>query len=260
MTAALQPEVAGIPGLAPTGPASLRVRDLRKTFVSHLLGGAARRVLDDVDLDVHAGGCVVVTGPSGSGKSSLLRCIYRTYLPDQGSVDVRWPTTARPFEVEVDLATADDRTVLAARRHVVALATQFLSVTPRIAAVDLVAQEIGTGDPSSGRYAIDRADAAERLQRLGLSAELIEAPPATFSGGERQMVNLAIALARPRPLILLDEVTASLDPQRRRLALGAIVEHKQAGATVLAVFHDVPDVRGLVDAVVRMEAGTVVPA
>lgn len=151
----------------------LRVQELSKTFVSHLRGGASQRVLAGVELDIAAGELVVLTGPSGGGKSSLLRCIYRTYRPDGGRVLV-----GRPEGEPLDLASAPDRTVLDARASLIGMVTQFLRVTPRVGAADLV-REAGAPD-------------GELLRSLGLSAPLLDAPPATFSGGERQIVNLAI--------------------------------------------------------------------
>lgn len=219
----------------------LRVQELSKTFVSHLRGGASQRVLAGVELDIAAGELVVLTGPSGGGKSSLLRCIYRTYRPDGGRVLV-----GRPEGEPLDLASAPDRTVLDARASLIGMVTQFLRVTPRVGAADLV-REAGAPD-------------GELLRSLGLSAPLLDAPPATFSGGERQIVNLAMALARPRPLLLLDEATASLDTRRRRAALGALDERKRAGTAMLAVFHELPDRPGLVDRVVRLREGRVVTA
>jgi alpha-D-ribose 1-methylphosphonate 5-triphosphate synthase subunit PhnL len=219
---------------------ALSITGLRKRFVRHLHGGAVLDVLRGVDLALEPGTCTVLRGPSGSGKSSVLRCVFRSYRPDAGQAVVDGDGPA------LDLASADERTVLRARRERLALATQFLHATPRVAAVDLVAEA-----------GVDRAAAAELLRSLGLSAALVATPPATFSGGERQIVNLAIALARPRPLLLLDEVTASLDRERRHLALAALDDRKQAGTTMLAIFHDLPEAGGLVDRVVTMRDGRV---
>jgi alpha-D-ribose 1-methylphosphonate 5-triphosphate synthase subunit PhnL len=223
--------------------AAVSVRGLTKRFTHHLRGGARTTVLDGANLEVDAGQVVAITGPSGSGKSSLLRCVYRTYRPDAGSV------VLSSGGESVDLVAASDRTVLDARRRLVGLVAQFLHVVPRVAAADLVAAE-GCG----------REEAAGLLGRLGLSPARALDPPATFSGGERQIVGLAMALARPRPFLLLDEPTASLDPARRALALGELARRKEEGTTMLAVFHDVPREGGLVDRVVAVRDGKVVPA
>jgi alpha-D-ribose 1-methylphosphonate 5-triphosphate synthase subunit PhnL len=218
----------------------LSIRGLKKTYVQHLHGGRRMAVLRGVDLELEAGTCTVVRGPSGSGKTSLLRCIYRSALCDEGSIALRGAAGS------VDMAAASDREVLRARAALVGMATQFLSVVPRVSALDLV---IGKG--------LAHDDAVNLLERLGLPRELHGIAPATFSGGQRQMLNLALALAQPRPLLLLDEVTASLDHERRRRAFRALLERKHAGTALLAVFHDVPDEQGLVDRVVVMEEGKV---
>jgi len=102
--------------------------------------------------------------------------------------------------------------------------------------------------------------AADLLAELGLTEEPHDVPPATFSGGRRQMLNLALTLARPRPLLLLDEVTASLDPARREVALEALLARRRSGVAILAVFRDAPRLPGLVDRVVALRDGTVVAA
>ena len=220
---------------------ALSVVDLHKRFVRHLQGASERIVLSGAEFELEPGTLTVLRGRSGSGKSSLLRCIYRTYLPDSGSVLVA------DGEERLDLAVADDQTVRDARRRLIGMVTQFLQVTPRVAALDLVAEEGGD---------VDEAEAL--LLSLGLRPELLHAPPATFSGGERQLVNMALAIVRPRPLLLLDEATASLDPERRGRVLDALEAHKRRGTTMLAVFHDVPDTPGIVDRVIEMRDGRVV--
>jgi alpha-D-ribose 1-methylphosphonate 5-triphosphate synthase subunit PhnL len=216
----------------------LKVRDLRKSFTNHLRGGAVRQVLDGVSVSLEPGTCTVVTGSSGSGKSSLLRCIYGTYRPDSGSVSLATE------EGRLELTTASDRELLQARRATMAMVTQFLSVTPRVRTLSLVADQ-----------GIDEASARELLDELGLARSLHELAPATFSGGERQIVNLAMALARPRPLLLLDEATASLDRRRREIVFSVLTDRKRRGSTILAIFHDPPAAPGLIDGIVEFQNG-----
>ncbi|MQA08872.1 MAG: ATP-binding cassette domain-containing protein [Pseudonocardiaceae bacterium] len=216
----------------------LRIRGLSKSFTNHLRGGDTRAVLSQVDLDVAAGQCVVLTGASGSGKSSLLRCVYGSYTVDAGRIELDTPSGV------ADLAAVPDRELIRIRREHVGMVTQFLSVPPRISAVDLVTEQ---GVPA--------AWATELLTDLGLQPELHGLAPATFSGGERQLVNIAIALARPRPLLLLDEITASLDHGRRSTVLSVLRERKESGTALLAIFHELPDHPGLIDEVCQLAAG-----
>ena len=218
---------------------TVAISDLHKSFAQHLLGRRIE-VLRGVDLAVAPGECLVLSGPSGSGKTTLLRCAYGQALADRGSIRVGGPGAAQ------ELVGASPRAVLDARRRLLGLATQFLDVVPRVPAVDLLRQR-----------GLEREAAADLLGTLGLPTELHDVPPATFSGGQRQMVNLALTLCRERPVLLLDEVTASLDPARRRTALEAIRERKRRGVAILAVFHDVPTLPDLVDRVLTMKDGQV---
>ncbi|MGP6155992.1 MAG: ATP-binding cassette domain-containing protein [Vulcanimicrobiaceae bacterium] len=221
----------------------LSIRGLCKSYTQHLHGGRSLTVLRGAELELESGTCTVVRGPSGSGKSSLLRCVYRSALADSGEIRLR------ALGRELDLVAASEREIIDARRTLVAMATQFLRVVPRVSALSLV-EACG----------LERAEACALLESLGLETELHELAPATFSGGQRQMLNLALTLARPRPLLLLDEATASLDPERRRVALASLLERKRAGTALLAIFHDLPELPGLVDRVVRLREGRLVAA
>jgi len=217
-----------------SGEPMLRVLALRKDFVLHLRQGLRIPVLDDVALEVRAGECVALTGPSGAGKSTLLRSLYGNYRADAGSILVRHGGTM------VDIAEANPRSVLAVRRDSIGYVSQFLRVVPRVPAVDIVAQAARDVDADAAR---ERATAL--LLRLNISARLHALPPATFSGGEQQRVNLARGFIGGHPILLLDEPTASLDPMNRDVVVAMIQEAKIRGTALVGIFHDA-DVRAAV--------------
>jgi alpha-D-ribose 1-methylphosphonate 5-triphosphate synthase subunit PhnL len=207
----------------------LSVRGLAKGFTLHLHGGARLPVVENVDFDLHAGECLVLGGPSGAGKSSILKMIYGNYLAGGGEIRVRHDGAM------VELAAADARTVLAVRRRTMGYVSQFLRVIPRVATLDLVAEPaLAAGlDAEAAR---DRA--VRLLATLNLPERLWALPPATFSGGEQQRVNIARGFAGNHRLLILDEPTASLDAQNRDAVLGLIAARKAEGAAFLGIFHD----------------------
>lgn len=224
----------------------LRVESLSKLFTLHMLGGRHMKALSGVSFEAHPGEFLGVVGRSGSGKSSLLRCIYRRYLPTAGSIFYASQGG------EVDLVTAGDRTVLRLREEELGYVSQFLQAIPRTPAREVVAEPLARRGlaPEEARK---RAD--EMMEALGLPTSLQDAYPATMSGGEQQRINLARALiARPR-LLLLDEPTSALDPETRSLAIGAIKSLKDAGTTMIGVFHDAETLDALADRVLVLEDG-----
>lgn len=213
--------------------AMIRLTGVAKTFTMHLQGGARLPVMAGAHLRVEAGECVVLGGPSGIGKSSLLRMIYGNYRCDAGSILVG------DGEDSVDVATAEPRRLMRLRRERLGYVSQFLRVIPRVPAIDIVAEAA----VERGASAEDaRARAADLLARLGVPRHLWTLPPATFSGGEQQRVNIARGLNAAHPILLLDEPTASLDASNRAVVVALIEERKRAGTAILGVFHD-DDVR-----------------
>lgn len=209
----------------------LQVQDLSKTFTLHTQGGVRLPVFDNVSFSVAPGECVVLAGPSGSGKSTLLRSLYANYLPDAGQIRVRhgggW----------VDMVTAEPREILAVRRQTMGYVSQFLRVIPRVPTLDIVAEPLLVQG-----VAEDEAQARARtlLARLALPERLWSVPPATFSGGEQQRVNIARSFIRSFPVLLLDEPTASLDQANRETVIGLVNEAREAGAAIVAICHDAP--------------------
>lgn len=211
----------------------LQVEGLAKTFVLHTQNGVELPVFESVNFQVEAGGCVALGGRSGAGKSTLLRSLYANYLPNAGRILVRHRGEA------VDLVGAAPRLQLEIRRETVGYVSQFLRVIPRISAEDVVAEAAVAGG-AGPEDALEQARTL--LRRLNLPETLWRVPPATFSGGEQQRVNIARGLIRPFPILLLDEPTASLDAANRNVAVDLILEAKARGAAIVAICHD-EDVR-----------------
>jgi alpha-D-ribose 1-methylphosphonate 5-triphosphate synthase subunit PhnL len=214
---------------AKNGDPILHVEQLAKDFTLHLHGGKVLPVLEGVSFDLWPGECVVLGGASGIGKSSILKMIYGNYLAREGEVLVR------DGDRLVNVVTARPAEIMALRRNVMGYVSQFLRVIPRVSALDVVAE------PARGRGMDQRgADFLARslLDRLNLPERLWALPPATFSGGEQQRVNIARGFAGHHPLMILDEPTASLDARNREAVIQLIKERKAQGAAFIGIFHD----------------------
>jgi len=209
--------------------APLVVSELSKSFTMHLQGGIRLPVVEDVSFAVRAGQCAVLGGPSGAGKSSILKMAYGNYCADSGQIIVTHRGDL------VDLVSADPRTVMAVRRETIGYVSQFLRVVPRVPALDIVAEPLlAAGDTQEAA----REHAAAVLARLNLPKRLWALPPATFSGGEQQRVNIARGFITAHPILLLDEPTASLDKANRQVVIEMIAEKKASGTALLGIFHD----------------------
>jgi alpha-D-ribose 1-methylphosphonate 5-triphosphate synthase subunit PhnL len=207
----------------------LDVRDVSKTFTMHLRGGARIPVLSRVSLTLNAAECLALIGPSGVGKSSLLRMIYGNYRCDSGSIRLR------EGDDWVDLGRAAPRVVHRVRKRTIGYVSQFLRVIPRVPTLAVVAaagRESGLSEDASTK----RASAL--LERLNIPARLWGLPPATFSGGEQQRVNIARGLIGGHAVLLLDEPTASLDVANRDVVVDLVREAKTRGVGILGIFHD----------------------
>lgn len=212
------------------------VEDLAKTFVLHNADDATIPVFEGLKLEVAPGECVVLAGESGVGKSTLMRSIYGNYLPTQGAVRVRHDGAY------VDITQALPHQVLDVRRRTLGYVSQFLRVIPRISTLHLVMEPLLENgvDPKEAQ---DRAEVL--LSALRLPRAHWDLPPATFSGGEQQRVNIARSFIRNYPVLLLDEPTASLDAENRAIVVGLIRQALDAGAAMIGIFHD-HDVRDAV--------------
>jgi alpha-D-ribose 1-methylphosphonate 5-triphosphate synthase subunit PhnL len=208
---------------------ALKAEGLDKAFTLHLQGGVTMPVLRGLDVAVRPGECVALAGPSGAGKSTLMRCLYGNYGAGAGRILIRHGETV------VDLATAGPRLVRDVRRDTLGYVSQFLRVIPRVPALEIVAEPL-IARGVTREEALSRAEAL--LTRLNLPARLHHLPPATFSGGEQQRINLARGFAPAYPVMLLDEPTASLDAANREVVIALIAEAKVRGAAIVGIFHD----------------------
>jgi alpha-D-ribose 1-methylphosphonate 5-triphosphate synthase subunit PhnL len=211
----------------------LQIESLGKRFTLHRQQGAQLPVFDSVNLSVRAGECVVLDGASGTGKSTLLKLIYANYRATSGKV-VLYPGTPQA----IDLTAAPARALLAARRDLIGYVSQFLRAIPRVPALDVVAEPLMEGEAGPAATRAARAEAGRWLERLRISSRLWQLSPATFSGGEQQRVNIARSLIKPRPVLLLDEPTASLDAANTQTVVELVREARERGAAIVGVFHD----------------------
>jgi alpha-D-ribose 1-methylphosphonate 5-triphosphate synthase subunit PhnL len=207
----------------------LDVQDISKSFTLHLRGGLKLPVVAGVSFQVSAGECVALGGPSGAGKSSILKMIYGNYRTDAGRILIHDGGAA------IDVAQASPREILALRAATIGYVSQFLRVIPRVAALDIVAEPLRARGVEATE-ANDRATAM--LRRLNLPERLWRLPPATFSGGEQQRVNIARGFIADTRLLLLDEPTASLDGANRDAVVELLHDKKAAGTALVGIFHD----------------------
>ncbi len=188
--------------------------------------GASRRVLlDGASLQVAAGEIVAMTGASGSGKSTLVAVAGLLRTPESGVVTVGGQ----------DVAGLPARKLARIRGEMVGIVYQASNLLPALTAreqVEMAAHVIGRLDSSA------RARAVDLLERVGLGDRL-GARPAELSGGERQRVAIARALMNEPKVVLADEPTASLDPDRATDVIEVLFEEcRRVGAATLVVTHD----------------------
>jgi alpha-D-ribose 1-methylphosphonate 5-triphosphate synthase subunit PhnL len=209
--------------------AVLKIETLQKSFTLHQQGGVRIRVFDGLNAEVAAGEAVAVTGPSGRGKSSLLKLIYGTYRASGGHIKVQHKAAWH------DIVAAPPHEILDLRRTTIGYVTQFLRVIPRVPA------EIIVAEPLLDR-GIDEAKALARARELlaflNIPERLWHVSPMTFSGGEQQRVNIARGFAAHFPILLLDEPTASLDSKNRQRVMDLVEQARANGSAIVAVFHD----------------------
>ncbi|WP_201779747.1 phosphonate C-P lyase system protein PhnL [Oxobacter pfennigii] len=224
----------------------LKVENLSKSFTIHNLGKHIK-ASQDININLKEGEFIGITGRSGSGKSTILKCIYRTYLPEKGNI---W-YNSKKFG-NVNISAIDERRMVYLRKHEIGYVSQFLNVMPRTTAKEIVEQavlEMG----HTKEYAAE--EAVKMLSHFELDYELWDSYPNTFSGGEKLRLNIARAMVKHPRLLLLDEPTASLDDASKEKVRVLIEQLKREGTTMIGIFHDIDFMTGLCDRKYNMQAG-----
>ncbi|MEM9014555.1 MAG: cell division ATP-binding protein FtsE [Pseudomonadota bacterium] len=198
--------------------------------------------LSDVNFRLDAGEFRFLTGPSGAGKTSLLKLIYLALRPTRGRLTL--------FGVDTGAA---HRNALPALRRRIGVVFQEFRLLDHLTAFDNVALPMKVAGINQNQY---REDVSELLNWVGLG-DRMEARPATLSGGEKQRVALARALVSKPDLILADEPTGNVDPAMAEKIMKLFVEMNKLGAAVIVATHDLHLVQSLGKPVVRIADGGV---
>ncbi|ARF14161.1 MULTISPECIES: phosphonate C-P lyase system protein PhnL [Sporosarcina] len=227
----------------------LEIAGFGKRFTIHHLD-KTMPATENIHFSLEAGEFIGIVGKSGSGKSTILKSIYRTYLPDEGKILY----DSQRFGL-VDLSQVSDRQMLYLRKYEIGYVSQFLNVMPRTTCRQLVTNallEMGESEITAN------VETEKTLAHFELDPKLWDSYPNTFSGGEKLRLNIAMATVKKPRLLLLDEPTASLDQQSKVRVREMIEKLKNNGTTLVGIFHDIEFMEGLCDKVFDMKAKKIV--
>ena len=217
----------------------IEIRGLSKRFGNNV-------VLDQVDLDIEKGDVIALIGPSGTGKSTLLRCLNLLERPESGTVRIDGKT--------YDLTTHSSKEINELRRHTEMVFQQF----------NLFKQKNALQNVMEGLTVVKRLDeknakeiALRHLIKVGMADRLFHYPR-HLSGGQQQRVAIARALAMDPLLLLMDEPTSALDPELVGEVLQTVRSAAQDGNTILLVTHEMPFVRSVAKRILFLENGKIV--
>ena len=224
----------------------LNIENLSKSFTLHTLN---KHIVASkgINIALKEGEFIGITGKSGSGKSTILKCLYRTYLPEEGDILYK----SSKFGL-INLSNASERQIIYLRKYEIGYISQFLNVMPRTTARELIEQAVLEMGHSNE---VAKREAESMLIHFELGKDLWDSYPNNFSGGEKLRLNIAIAMVKHPRLLLLDEPTASLDNDSKIKVRELIEQLKSEGTTMIGIFHDIEFMEGLCDKRYNMQAG-----
>ena len=217
----------------------IEIRGLSKRFGSNI-------VLDNVDMDIEKGDVIALIGPSGTGKSTLLRCLNLLERPESGTVTIE----GRRY----DLTTRNSKEINELRSHTEMVFQQFNLFRQRTALANVME---GLTVVKGMDEKTARETALYHLRKVGMEDRLFHYPK-HLSGGQQQRVAIARALAMDPLLLLMDEPTSALDPELVGEVLQTVRSAAQEGNTILLVTHEMPFVRSVAKRVIFLENGKIV--
>lgn len=228
----------------------LEVRELIKEFSARGEGRRRTklRAVDDVSFTVDKGEVLGLVGESGSGKSTTARCVMRIIDPTSG--EIRFNGN--------DLLANRGRALRRARRGMqMVFQDPYSALDPRMRVEDIIAEGmiIHGLQPGADKR---RARVEQLLQMVGLRSDHLSRRPANFSGGERQRIGIARALAMDPQLLICDEPVASLDVSIQAQILNLFKDlQRELGLAIVYIAHDLATVRHLCDRVAVMQNGRI---
>ena len=216
--------------------AKISLRGVHKAF-------GTNSVLNGIDMDIAEGTVVSLIGPSGSGKSTLLRCINLLEPIDDGEIFLD--------DIDISIPGFDANPV----RRRIGMVFQNFNLFPHMSVQDNIT--LSPVRTLGVNKAVARAKAIELLERFGL-ADKVNAFPDQLSGGQQQRVAIVRALAIEPEVLLLDEITSSLDPELVGEVLDVVRELKTSGMTLVLATHEMGFARDISDLVCVLDGGHII--
>ncbi len=216
----------------------LEVKNLSKSFFLHLLNKKID-VLKDVNFKVSKGEFLAILGKSGSGKSTIVKCLYGTYKPSSGKIIYN----------NIDIAKAKEREILQTRKSIGYVSQHFI-INPKVKVIEAAVEPI-----LKQKNSYDRA--YRLLRMFNLKEELYDVYISTLSGGEKQRINIIRAIIKEPQLLILDEPTTYLDIISKKILKECLRELKENGTTIVGIFHEFEMLDELADKMLILKNGCV---